>query len=183
MANTLTYVGEQTGPGARPPFRLNFLTLAKAWLLSFLNCFLKCANTLTYLRKDIGAGAPIEKVFTCLLSGNYANGGAIGVPGETLAFNNAAYTGRPARRFLPSTQNGSIANLPKNTDFTVLTPNGYTAQVEQNAANPTANNFALRIFAAGSGNVAPVELASGAYPAALTAAPIIIKVRIPLKND
>jgi hypothetical protein len=141
------------------------------------------ANLLTYLRKQLNVGTSIEKVFTCALSGNYANGGAIGVPGETLAFNLAAYTGRPARRFLPSTQNGSTANLPKNTDFEVFTPNGYTSQVEQNAANPTANNYALRIFVAGSGNAAPVELASGAYPAALTAAPIVIKVRVPLKYD
>lgn len=141
------------------------------------------ANLLTYLRKELGAGTDPKKVFTCLLSGNYANGGAIGVPGEVLAFNSAAYTGRPARRFLPSTVNGSTSALPKNTDFEVLVPDGFSAQVEQNAANPTANNFALRVFVAGSGNADPVELATGAYPAGLTAAPIVIKVRVPLKYD
>jgi hypothetical protein len=141
------------------------------------------ANTLTYIGKDLGAGAQVYKRFKCALSGNYAQGAAIGVPGETLGFNTAAYNGTPARPRIPSTVNGSTAALPKNTDFEVFVPDGYTAQVEQNAANPTANNYALRIFAAGSGNAAPVELASGAYPAALTAAPILIKVRVPLKYD
>lgn len=142
------------------------------------------ANALTFLRKELPAGGPSKKVFSCQLSGNYAQGGAIGVAGETLAFNSAAYTGRPARRFIPSTVNGSTSALPVQNDFEVFfVPNGYEAQVEQNSVNPTANNFVLRIFAAGSGNAAPVELAGGAYPAALTSAPILIKVRVPLKYD
>lgn len=141
------------------------------------------ANALTYLRSDRGVATYVSKVFTCALSANYANGGAIGVPGETLSFNTATVNGKPARPRIPNVLNNSTTPLPKNTDFEVFTPNGYSAQVEQNAASPTAANYALRIFAAGSGNAAPVELASGAYPAALTAAPIVIKVRIPLKYD
>jgi hypothetical protein len=141
------------------------------------------ANTLTYIGKDLGAGAEVYKRFTCALSGNYAQGGAIGTPGETLAFNSAAYNGKPSRPRIPSVVNGSTSALPKNTDFEVFVPDGFTAQVEQNAANPTANNYALRIFFAGSGNADPVELGTGAYPAALTAAPILIKVRVPLKYD
>jgi len=139
------------------------------------------ANALAYLRSDRAVSTFVFKVFTCTLSGNYTNGGAIGVPGETLSFNTATVTGKPSRPRIPNVLNGSTSPLPKNTDFEVFVPNGYSAQVEQNATSPTAANYALRIFAAGSGNAAPVELASGAYPAALTAAPIVIKVRIPAK--
>jgi hypothetical protein len=141
------------------------------------------ANALTFLYRRAGAGATIEKAFTCALSGSYSNGGAIGTPGETLSFNTAAVNGKPSRPRIPNVLNGSTTPLPKNTDFTVVCPNGYSAQVEQNATSPTAANYALRIFAAGSGNAAPVELATGAYAAALTAAPLVIKVRIPLKYD
>lgn len=181
MACKITYLGEEQTTRLAP-LRLNLRTLAKAWALSFLNCFVKSANALTYLRTEKAAGGPVYKVFSCQLSGNYANGGAIGVAGETLVFNSAGYTGRPSRRFLPSTVNGSTSALPAQSDFLLsFVPNGYEAQIEVNAANPTANNYVMRIFAAGSGNAAPVELTTGAYAAALTSAPIIIKVRVPLK--
>lgn len=145
------------------------------------------ANTLTYLNKDKGAGSVIYKNFSCLLSGNYVNSGgatAIGTPGEVLSFNTAVVNGKPVRPRIPSTMNGSTANLPSNTDFIIPEqPQGYTIQIERNATAPTANNYVARIFTAGSGAAAPAELGAGAYPAGLTAAAFVIKCRIPLKND
>lgn len=144
------------------------------------------ASALTYLNKQLGAGAPVSKRFSVQLSGNYTNSGGaanIGTPGETLSFNTATVNGKPARPRIPTTLNGSTKPLPANTDFEIFLPQGYSGQVEQNATNPTANNYVLRIFAAGSGAAAPVELASGAYPAALTDAPFLVTVRIPLKYD
>jgi hypothetical protein len=80
--------------------------------------------------------------------------------------------------------NGSTSPMPASlTDFIVQMPNGYEGQIEQNAVNPTANNYVLRIFAGGSGNAAPVELATGAYPAALTTEVILIKVRVKKRYD
>lgn len=138
------------------------------------------ANLLAYLGKYLQIGTPTIKRFSCTLSGNYANGGAIGTPGETLAFNSATNTGKKSRPKIPN--GGSTGQLVPSTDIYVTEcPNGYSAQVEQNAVSPTAANYALRIFAGGSGAAAPVELASGAYPAALTGAPLVIEVLVPTK--
>lgn len=139
------------------------------------------ANVLTFLQNRILPHECIKR-FTCLLSGNYVQGNAIGVAGETLSFNTALNPNKAARAKLP---NGSPSGqLVPNTKAEVSSvPNGYTAQVEQNAVSPTANNYVLRIFAAGSGNAAPVELAAGAYPAALTGAPIVIEMGVPAKYN
>lgn len=138
------------------------------------------ANALAFIGKRLYIGANVVKRFTCTLSGNYAQGLAIGVAGETLAFNSASNTGKRARPRIPN--GGPTGALPANTDVEVTqVPNGYSAQVEQNAVSPTAQNYVLRIFAAGSGNAAPVELGAGAYPAALTGAPLEIEVTMPSK--
>lgn len=138
------------------------------------------ANALTFLGKRISIGSRVIKRFTCTLSGNYALGGAIGVAGETLNFNTATNTIKAARPRIPN--GGSTGQLIPNTDIEVSSvPNGYLAQVEQNAVSPTAANYVLRIFASGSGAAAPVELANGAYAAALTGAPLVIEVAVPTK--
>jgi len=138
------------------------------------------ANALAFLGKRITIGTPIIKRFTCTLSGNYVLGGAIGVAGETLNFNTATNPGMKSRPRVPN--GGPSGQLVPTTDIEVTqVPNGYTAQVEKNAVNPTAANYVLRIFAAGSGNAAPVELANGAYPAALTGAPLVIEFAVPQK--
>lgn len=139
------------------------------------------ANVLTFLNRRLNMPTTVTKRFKCVLSGSYVQGLAIGVPGETLSFNTALNPGLAPRTKLPVSPGGK---LPSNTDIEVAgVPNGYSAQVEQNAVAPTANNYALRIFAAGSGAAAPVELAAGAYPAALTGAPIIIEVNVPAKYN
>jgi len=139
------------------------------------------ANVLTFIGRKLNMPTTVTKRFSCLLSGNYAQGLAIGVPGETLSFNTAKNPNFAARTKLPSSPGGV---LPATTDFEVVTcPNGYSAQVEKNAVAPTPNNYVLRIFAAGSGNAAPVELGAGAYPAALTGAPIVIEVSMPAKYN
>lgn len=140
------------------------------------------ANALSFLGRRLFLGTTVVKRFKCTLSGNYTSGGAIGVAGEILAFNSAANPNKAARIKIPN--GGVTGQLPPNTDFEVTSvPNGYSAQVEQNATLPTAQNMILRIFAAGSGNAAPVELSAGAYPAALTGAPIEIEVTIPSKYN
>ena len=74
--------------------------------------------------------------------------------------------------------------LPPNSSIRVLPSSGFTAQVEQNASNPTAQNYCLRIFASDG-----TELASGTYAsvaAALVAAGfkgLVIEVDIPAKYD
>lgn len=140
------------------------------------------ANVLTFIGRKLNMPTTVTKRFSCQLSGSYTQGGGIGIPGEVLSFNTAAYTGRPARIKIPA--GPPAGNLPLNTDFEVVSvPTGYSAQVERNATAPTPNNFVLRIFAAGSGNAAPVELSAGAYPAALTSAPLVIEVLLPAKYN
>jgi hypothetical protein len=135
------------------------------------------ANQLTYLNKKVGVETSIIKRFSCLLSGNYAQGGAIGVPGETLSFNTAGYTGKPNRRFLPGPS--PAGTTPAASDFAVFQlPGGYTAVIEQNSgATPTPNNMVIRIFNNGA------ELAAGAYPAVLTSEPFVIECRVPAKYN
>ena len=144
------------------------------------------ADTLTYVGKRLGIGPKVVKRFTyTLASGNsYTNGGAVGVAGLTLAFNSAALSGKPARPRIPN--GGASGTLPANTDIVVVnTPNGYIGQVEQNATNPTAANYVLRIFAAGSGAAVPAELASNTYAtyAGLTGSTFEIEVTIPAKYN
>jgi hypothetical protein len=142
------------------------------------------ANTLTYLRKKKNVGNYVTKVFQCALSGNYVQSAGIGTPGETLAFNNAGYNGLPERPKIPGVMNGSTKNLPPNSAIRCPNVSGFSFNVEQNATNPTANNYCLRIFT-GDGT----ELASGAYAAnaaALVAAGfqgLTIEVDVPLKYD
>lgn len=138
------------------------------------------ANVLTFLNRRLNMPTTVTKRFKCVLSGSYVNGGAIGVAGEVLSFNTALNPQIASRTKIPA--GPPAARLPANTDIEVANvPNGYLAQVEQNAVLPTPNNFILRIFAAGSGNAAPVELSAGAYPAALTSAPLVIEVNMPAK--
>ena len=142
------------------------------------------ANTLTYLRKKKSVGNYVTKVFQCALSLSYANGGAIGTPGETLAFNSALVPSYPERPRIPSTILGSTQQLPPNSAIRVGPYSGFTFQVEQNATNPTAQNYALRIFASDG-----TELSSGTYASvapALVAAGfkgLTIEVDVPLKYD
>lgn len=136
------------------------------------------ASALTAVRKKKGLGSFITLVFQCVLSGNYTNSGGVGnagTPGETLNFNGAANPLKLARFKLPQPLAGK---LPPNTDIRVTrVPAGYDAQVEQNAANPTAANYVLRIFTTGG-----TELAGGAYPAGLLdATGLLIEVDIPNK--
>ena len=142
------------------------------------------ANTLTYLRKKKSVGNYVTKVFQCALSGSYTQSTGIGTPGETLAFNSAANPGYDARTKIPSTLNGSTQELPPNSAFRVIPAFGFTAQVEQNATNPTAQNYCLRIFTADG-----TELGSGTY-ASLAADLVLagfkgltIEVDVPLKYD
>ena len=142
------------------------------------------ANVLTYLRKKKHIGNYVTKVFQCALSGSYAQSAGIGTPGETLAFNSALNPGYAERTKLPGVMNGSTSNLPPNSAIRVQPASGFTAQVEQNAANPTPQNYCLRIFASDG-----TELGSGTYvalAAALVAAGfkgLIIEVDVPLKYD
>ena len=143
------------------------------------------ANQLSFKTKVKSAGDNIvEKIFTCAVSGSYAQGAAIGVAGETLNFTTAANPGYAARTKLPGVLNGSLGALPANTDFSVDPLYGFTFQIERNAVSPNANNFVMRIF-----DTDGTECSSGTYAsvaAALVAAgaqPIVIKVRIPLKYD
>jgi len=142
------------------------------------------SNMLTFLGKQKGAGSQVVKQYTCALSGSYANGGAIGVAGETLNFATALNPKYAARTKLPGAINGSIANLPANTAFTVPPLYGFTFAVERNAVSPNTTNYVLRIFASDG-----TELASGTYAsvaAALVAAgaqAIVINVTVPLKQD
>lgn len=140
------------------------------------------SNTLAFIGKRIGAGnSPIVKRFLCTLTGSYVAGGGVGIAGETLAFNNASNAGYKARPKIPN--GGASGTLPANTDFeTVTVPNGYSAQIEKNAANPTANNFIMRLFEGGSGAANPAELASNTYASyGLSGAQILIEVLIPAK--
>lgn len=141
------------------------------------------ANALAFIGKRIGVSNYIVKRFTATLSGSYANGGAIGVAGETITFNKASNTGYRARPKLPS--GGAAGTLLATADFDVTVQNGYTAQIEQNAAAPNANNYILRIFYGGSGNANPAELANGTYASyGLTgaAAVVLIEARVPQKS-
>lgn len=139
------------------------------------------ANQLTFLGSDRAPGPFFIKRYKCTVSGSYVNGAAIGVPGETLSFNTAINTALRARAKLPTAAAG---RLVPNIDFKVVrNPEGYIAQIEQNATSPTPNNYVMRIFAAGSGAANPVEIASGAYLAALIAdtSGFIIEVRVSQK--
>lgn len=144
------------------------------------------ANVLTLTNKSLqGVGGPGGKMiftFRCVLSGSYVQGGGIGLPGETLAFNSAANPNKLARPKLPGSPAG---RLPGTNDFEVMnTLGGFTARVEQAAANPTQQNFALRIFQAGSGAAQPAELTAGAYPAALTDPNgFVINVIVPIRYN
>lgn len=145
------------------------------------------ANVLTLLGKALlGPGGPGGRViwtFKCVLSGSYVQGAAIGVPGETLAFNSALNPLKLARPKIPA--GPPAARLPATDECEVInTLGGFTARLEQNAASPTPQNFALRIFQAGSGAVQPAELTAGAYPAALTDSNgFVIQVTAPLRYN
>lgn len=136
------------------------------------------AAALTAVRKKKGLGSFITLVIQCVLSGNYTNSGGVGnagTPGETLNFTNITNTLKLARFKLPQAPAGK---LPPNTDIRVTRcPAGYDAQVEQNATNPTAANYVLRIFTTGG-----TELGAGAYPTGLTdVTGLVIEIDIPNK--
>lgn len=139
-------------------------------------------NVITYLRTERAAGSPtVKKIYKITVSGSYVNGGAVGVPGETLNFNAALNPGYKARTKLPSAPAG---RLPVSADFDLMrAPEGFTMQFEPNSVSPTPANVAGRIFAAGSGGTTPVEIASGAYLAALAAdtTGFIVGVSMPAK--
>lgn len=135
------------------------------------------ANALAFIGKRIQISNRIIKRFTCTLSGSYVQGLAIGVAGETLAFNSATNTVKGARPKIPN--GGATGQLVPATDIEVsAVPNGYAAQVELNAVSPTAANYVMRIFSSSG-----TELAAGAYPAGLTGAPMVIEVAVPTKYN
>lgn len=140
------------------------------------------ANAVTFLRTRRAAGSDFNtKVFSVTVSGSYTQSSGIGTPGETLAMNSASVSGKPARPKLPSTMNGSTANLVPNSAIRVVRgPAGYDALVEQNATSPTAQNYVLRIFASGGS-----ELSSGGYPGAVSGdtTGFIVEFDVPQKLD
>lgn len=139
------------------------------------------ANVLTLNEKPVSLSNVAQWEFFCQLSGSYVQGGAQGVPGETLNFNGALNPSKFERAKIPSAPAG---RLPDFDDIEVVnTLQGYQAVVERNATLPTAANFVLRIFTAGSGAAAPVELSAGAYPAGLTAKPVVIVVTSPSRYN
>src|ERR1700690_160886 len=143
------------------------------------------SNTLKLIRRKKSAGSSIiTYVYQCLLSGSYVNGGAIGTPGETLNFDTATNPNFVSRPKLPR---GPSGKTPAASDVRITRiPGGFDAQIEQNATLPTPANFVLRIFTAGSGNAAPVEMSAGTYASngpALSAdtTGLIIEVDVPSK--
>jgi hypothetical protein len=141
------------------------------------------ANTVQLNKKYTLPHAVIWE-FLITLTGTYPNqSGAIGTPGETVNFNGASNPNKLARPKIPA--GPPAARLPQTSDIKVLNaPAGYDAVVEQNAANPTPANFAMRVFAAGSGNAAPQELGTGAnYPATFANEPWVVHVYAPLKYN
>lgn len=139
------------------------------------------ANQLTLNEKPQSISNVATWEFLCQLSGSYVQGAAVGVPGETLNFNAALNPNKLERAKIPAAPAG---RLPAFDDIEVVnTMQGYQAVVERNATLPTPANFVLRIFTAGSGNAAPVELSAGAYPAALTANAIVIIVTAPSRYN
>jgi len=131
---------------------------------------------LTLLSKKRAVGNKITYQYKGVLSNNYTNSGGVGnvgTPGETVNFDAATNPNLVARPKLPR---GPAAKLPANTDCRVYLPNGYDGQIEQNANNPTAANYVLRLF-----TTAATELGAGAYPAGLTAEPLVIEVDVPSK--
>lgn len=139
------------------------------------------ANVLTINEKFQSISIVSQWEFFCQLSGSYVQGGAAGIPGETLNFNAALNPGKLGRAKIPSAPAG---RLPDFDDLEVInTLQGYQAVIERNATLPTPANFVLRIFTAGSGAAAPVELSAGAYPAALTAKPVVIIVTAPSRYN
>jgi hypothetical protein len=142
------------------------------------------AGTLTLNNKYVLPHAVIWEFLFQPTAGNYTNGGAVGTAGETLNFNAALNPKKLARPKIPSVINGSTSALPKATDIKVENVvAGYTAIVEQNAVAPTASNFVLRIFAAGSGGTIPVELGTVAYTAPQLLEPFVIQVAAPLRYN
>jgi hypothetical protein len=139
------------------------------------------SNTITYLRSKRAAGGIVTKVFSVTVSGSYTQSSGIGTPGETLAMNSAAVSGKPARPKIPSTLNGSTSSLIANNAIRVSrNPDGYEGLVEQNASSPTAQNYVLRIFTNGN-----AELGSGTYPANLSGdtTGFIVEFDVSLKYD
>lgn len=107
--------------------------------------------------------------FALTLSGNYATGG------DTVDFSTVyASTNKPfvARAFIPS----NPLPGPDQIDIDKV-PNGYGVDLNKNGASPTIKNYLLKIT-----TTANTELAAGAYPAALTAAPIEVTIITP-KSD
>jgi hypothetical protein len=119
------------------------------------------ANVITFLGNRILPREVIKR-FSVTFSGNYANGGAVGVPGETLNFNAALNPNKLARPKIPAGPPAARLPLPTSTE-TPANANGYTFQVEPNAVAPTPANFVGRFFAGGSGAANPAELASASY--------------------
>lgn len=141
------------------------------------------AVVITFLGNRILPRAVIKRYSIKFTTGSYVNGGAVGVPGETLNFNTALNPGFLSRPKLPT--GPPAARLPTASDIeTPNNVNGYTLQVEANATNPTPANFVGRLFAAGSGNANPVELAAASYASyGLTNAVFVVEFAVPAKYD
>jgi hypothetical protein len=150
------------------------------------------ANTLTFLGVYHNMPGTAIKRYACTLSGSYANGGAVGTPGETLSFNTALNPNKLARPKLVGATPGS-GRIPSvaNGDFQVVNaPTGIIAQIENNAVSVGGvvsvlpSNMVMRLFGGGSGAAEPAELASATYASyglTLTNAIIIIEVNLASK--
>jgi len=138
------------------------------------------ANILTLIDKQRAIGNKVIFRFKVVLSGSYAQGGAIGVPGETLSFNTALNPNYIARPKLPGAPAGK---LPANADFLLRNlPAGFDGRVEQNATLPTQANYALRLFSSGG-----TEISTGAYSSVgatlVDATGITIEVTVPARYN
>lgn len=120
------------------------------------------SNALTALKADYTRRRKVVRL-KIALSGNYTNG-----TGEVLDFTNVA---NPQFH-----QNPGLNSLPADLgDFIVdRVPAGYSANIQPNPGGTTlANSYALRINSA-----AGVELATGAYPAALTGDFLTLEINV-----
>lgn len=124
------------------------------------------------LNRKIISREHIEREYA-LIPSAVAGQGYNQATGEVLDFTSVADPKKLGRRIPPAKP------LPVNADITVLkVPLGFTADVNQAAANPALNNFVLRFGRLSTG----AELATADYPAGLAGATVIIRVTTRRRN-
>jgi len=143
--------------------------------------------TLTLVKRVVNRRSTIRRVYSLTaFTGSYtSSGGVEGTAGDTIDFTTVQNPTKIERPRPPGVINGSTANLPKTSDIKVLrTPDGYDGYVEQNAANPTLQNYVFRIFSSGTtevGNVTYASLDGGKFVADPIG--VIFEVETPFKNN